>query len=156
MSFPVDKIANAVYAWEKSYVEPRPALYLSSEQVVDLARQASWKENIPVPIIRFVKSNSLPCQAHIDTWMIDIADWGRTPCTVLHEVAHLATLPALAKGEDPHGPSFVTKCIDLYHHFIKIPLEHLCWSATRSGLQYHPFPAAQRKTQKSSFEDIEF
>jgi hypothetical protein len=158
VAYPVDKVANAVYAWEKVYVESSPALYLSNEQVISLVTRASWREKIPVPQIRFINSQNHPCQAHIDTWMLDIVNWGRTPCTVLHEVAHLATMEAILNGEDPHGPTFVSKCIDLYHHFIGIPMEKLLWSADRAGVRYGTIairPKASAKLE-NSFDSIEF
>jgi hypothetical protein len=159
LPYPVDHIAEKVYAWERSYVERSPALYLSRDQVISLVTKTSWRERIKKPEIRFISSRNHSCVAHIDTWMLDINDWGRTPCTVLHEMAHLVTAEAaFLKGEDPHGPLFVAKCIDLYHHFIGIPLERLISTARMRGIEIGPLIVPPKISHKpgSSFEDIDF
>lgn len=152
-----DKIANLVYAWEWMHVQPKVVDYISSDQVMRLIARACFREDIPMPKVRFVNSGTLPCLAHFDSWMIDIANWGRKPAVVLHEVAHLATLDAVRSGENPHGPSFVAKCIEFYHHFLSIPLEDLIDPARRSNLQIGKISmVGARAPLANSFEDVDF
>lgn len=153
----VNDIARACYAWEAQYVEPRAVAYLSKDDCVDLIRSAALREGIKVPVVNFMSVDRLPCKANIDTWTIDIAYWGRTPVTLLHELAHLVTVDAIFKGEDPHGPTFIAKCIDYYHHYLKIPVDHMRDGARKFGLKIGNVRSASSfRPKEMQFDDLEF
>lgn len=157
MSGRVNAIAQACYAWEAQYVEPRAKLLLSRDNIRELVKQVALRENMPIPKVEFMSVENIPCYAKIDTWSIHIANWGYTPTTILHELAHLATLQALIDGEDPHGPAFIAKCIDYYHYFLKIPVEHMKAGARRYGLKIgNTLCAYTFRPKENQFDDLEF
>lgn len=145
--------ATRVYNWERNDVEPFDIGFLSREEVAKLVSEASGILGIPVPQIKFVKSDKIPCKAIPRTWTLQISDWGRQRTTILHEVAHLATLGAIMRGEDGHGPTFVATAICLYARFLKLDPADLVTKAVRFGIQVGK-PVLPRKV--SNFSDIEF
>lgn len=126
--------AGVVYDWERNYVEPRDIGMLSRDDVRALVRNSSGFLGICPPEVRFVKASSSPCKALFSTWEIRLSDWGRNRVTVLHEVAHFGSLPAVLRGEDGHGPSFVATAIRLYSRFIGLDADMLRTSALRVGI----------------------
>lgn len=149
-----------LYDWERNYVEPKAQSFLSREDCRELVRRAAWASGIPAPAVRFAKSSSMPCRAVPHRWEIVIADWGRNPVTLLHEAAHLATLEAVAAGEDPHGPSFLAKAIAFYSAFLGIDEDWLRKTAEAVGLRPRSSPRrVARKLSAASgggFSEVEF
>lgn len=90
MAGPVNAIAEACYAWEATYVEPRARAIITREQCRGLVKSVAMRENMPIPKVEFMAVDNLPCYANVQTWSVHIADWGHTPVTILHEMAHLA------------------------------------------------------------------
>ncbi len=157
MSKLVNEIARACYAWEAHYVEPRAIAYLAKDDCVDLIYTVALRENIQIPKINFMNVDQIPCYANISDWSINIAQWGRTPVTILHEMAHLTTFEFLKSGEDPHGPTFIAKCIDYYHYFLKIPVEHMRDGARKFGLKIGNVQSAQQfRLKENQFDDVVF
>lgn len=153
----VNAIAEACYAWEAMYVEPKARAILSRDQCRGLVKSVAMRENMPIPKVEFMSVDNLPCYARVDTWSVHIADWGHTPVTILHEMAHLATLQALLKGEDPHGPAFIAKCIDYYHHFLRIPIDPMKAGARKFGLKIGDTLCTYTfRPKENQFDDLEF
>lgn len=153
--------AQLLYDWERNHVEPKGQAYLSREDCLSLVRRASAAAGIVPPSVRFAKAASMPCRAVPGRWEVVIADWGRNPVTVLHEVAHLAALPALAEGEDPHGPAFLAQAIAFYAHFLGLDEGMLRRTAASMGLAAAPRTGARdaKKPPRSAaggFEEVEF
>lgn len=152
--------AELLYDWERNYVEPHAQYYLSKDSCIALIEKASLLAGIRRPDIRFMKSASAPCRAVPGKWQIVITDWGRTPVTVLHEVAHLAAFPAQLKGEDPHGPAFLAQAISFYANFLGLDEEKMRQTAASVGLKAGQPPQGMRRREPrastSSFGDVEF
>lgn len=157
MSNTGNSIATACYAWEAHYVEPKAVSYMSKDDCLDMVQTVALRENLPIPKINFMSAANIPCYANISDWSINIAIWGRTPVTILHELAHLMTADLLTRGEDPHGPTFIAKCIDYYHYFLKIPVEDMREGARKFGLKIGVVQSADRHRPKTNqFDEIEF
>lgn len=149
--------AQLLYDWERNYVEPGAVGFLSREACLALVSKAAVASGIPAPAVRFAKSASMSCRAVPSKWQVVIADWGRTPVTVLHEVAHLATIRNVMAGEDPHGPAFLAQAIDYYSRFLGIDGEALRKSAAAVGLEVGRQPSPQAKpSARPGFADVEF
>lgn len=152
-TYMVSDIAKKLYTWERNWVEPKTRDFLSRDECMALVESASKYAGIPTPNIRISKAANMPCRAIPSKWQIVIAAWGRTPVTILHEVAHLATLSAISRGEDPHGPTFLAKVINFYTHFLNIDQNYLIQTAEGAGLKINH---ASIKMQKSTFFEIDF
>lgn len=128
--------AQLEYAWERNYVEiiPRAVHLLSRDDCDTLIGKAVEMTGIARPTVRYNKSERRSCKAFPKRWHLEISGWGKTPCSVLHEVAHLVAVPALMNGEDPHGPAFVRQAIDFYNKLIGIDLGYLVETAGKVGL----------------------
>lgn len=149
--------AQRLYDWERNSVEPFAKAFLSREECEALVSRAAGAAGIKLPRVRFAKSASMPCRAVPTRWEVVIADWGRTPVTVLHEVAHLATLPAVIAGEDPHGPAFLAQAIAFYACFLGMDEGRLRQTAISVGLAVAV--KAEKKPPRSDrdgFGEIEF
>lgn len=130
--------AERVYAWEREHVEPYDSRLLSRPEATAMVGRAAALGGIRVPSIRFAKAASMSCRAIPGQWSIVIADWGRTPVTLLHEVAHLAAWPAVLSGEDPHGPAFLRQAIAYYSGMLGMDRGRLEGSAAACGLRLRP------------------
>jgi len=153
--------AQLLYDWERNFVEPSAQSFMSREDCLSLVFRSSAAAGIPAPRVRFAKSTRAPCRAVPSRWEVVIADWGRNPVTVLHEVAHLATLPAIAAGEDPHGPSFLAQAIAFYADFLGMDEAKLRKTAAAIGLAVAPRPGGRNaekppSASRGGFSDIEF
>lgn len=142
-----------VYNWERNDVEPYDVGVLSREDVSRLVVMASSALGIKPPNVRFVKSDNIPCKAIPRTWSIEISMWGRNRTTILHEIAHLATVEAVMKGEDGHGPTFVATAIYLYAVFLKLDPRALIASAMQFGI---PVGRPVAPKVRRNFSEIEF
>jgi hypothetical protein len=158
-----DPIADRVYAWEENFVDPRqPDRFklLSSEQCRELIFTACSRSGTTVPALRFVRQSLVPCKANFRDWTITISEWGRNGLTVLHEVAHLATVKAIQAGEDGHGPAFVRQAMDLYNEFMGIDMDHMEMTATRARVAFAARnarrPARPSNGDTSPFGDLDF
>jgi hypothetical protein len=145
--------AQRVYDWERNDVEPHDVGLLSRDDVMKLVGLASSILGIKPPSVRLVKASKAPCKAIPRSWSIEISDWGRNRVTILHEIAHLATIGAVMRGEDGHGPTFVATAMCLYASILGIDFEHLMSSALRFGIRVGQ-PVAPRVVR--NFSDIEF
>lgn len=152
--------AEKIYEWERDCVEPSSNLYLSKNQCLHLTEQACKYLGIPAPSIRFTKMGSMPCRAIPSEWKIVIAAWGRSPVTILHEVAHLGTLEAVINGEDPHGPAFASCAIDLYDRFLNIRRTELIATAQTYEVQVNKELKSSAESKHHprlvDFSDVEF
>lgn len=148
--------AQLLYDWERNVVEPRAQAFLSREDCLSLVHRAATVGRIRLPAVRFAKSASMPCRAVPSRWEVVIADWGRNPVTVLHEVAHLATLPAIAAGEDPHGPSFLAQAIAFYAAFLGMDETWLRKTAASVGLAVARNATKPPAAARSGFDEVEF
>lgn len=130
-----DRIAQLEYDWEANYVEPciRP-VRLSREECEFYVRRAVEISGVAPPTLSFPKSRQR-CTFYPSRWHVEISSWGRTPITVLHEMAHLASLPAVIAGENAHGPAFVRQAIEFYHVIAGIDQAYLFETARRVGLE---------------------
>ena len=153
-----DVLAQRVYEWERDVVEPKSLNFLSREECLELAGRAALFLGIPAPSLRISKAASMPCRAIPSKWQIVIAGWGRTPVTLLHEVAHLGSLKAVAKGENPHGPAFVATAIALYARFLGLDAAKLSDSARQYGVGVgtQAFGPVDRTARVPDFSDLEF
>jgi hypothetical protein len=154
-----DPQQHAVYAWEREHVErPLGNEVLGWDDATMLALHASSWLRIPVPAIRSVRSESLPCFADPWNWTLSISDWGRTRPVLMHEMAHLGTLPELRQGEAPHGAAFVGTVIALYSCFLGMDTARLLASAAHCGLTVSipcRLPVAPATPKKRRFRDID-
>jgi len=146
--------AQRVYDWERCYVEPYDVSFLSRDDIRSLVTIAAGILSIAVPGVRFVKSAATPCRADPARWQIEIADWGRNRVTILHEMAHLATIRRVAAGEDPHGPSFVAMAIRLYARFLDLDEAHLKSLAIRSGIKVGEVSSGRTSAGRFMEEDF--
>lgn len=149
--------AERVYGWERDSVERSDGTLLSREDCRDLAAAASALLGIAEPGLRFVKSGHSPCWAQPSSWTVSISDWGRTRVTLLHEVAHLGSVSALLRGEDPHGPAFVRCAMDLYEAFVGMPMDRLEATAAAHGIAFAPRGARRAaRGRPDRFMDVDF
>jgi hypothetical protein len=133
-----DPQRETLYEWERAYVDARwPPETMSAEEVRALVVRVSAVLRIPEPTISF-KSIDISCKARPLANRLDIADWGRTRPTILHEMAHLGSWRAVLRGDTPHGVAFTTMAIALYHRFLGMPLDYLEESAASRGLAFVP------------------
>jgi hypothetical protein len=134
-----DYQAQAVYSWERDYVESAvgPQI-MSRDQCENLVRSASAFLRMRAPRIVYVKFEGVPCYALPDTHTLEIAAWGRGHVTLLHEVAHLETWRTVMFGEAPHGPTFVGCAMGLYARFLRIPVQHLERTARSRRIDFIP------------------
>lgn len=147
--------AQRTYDWERNFVEPKLPAFLSKEECLSLVRRAAAEAGMEVPAVRFAKAASMPCRAVPSKWEIVIADWGRTPVTVLHEMAHLAAIDGLMRGEDGHGPSFMGWACAYYSRLLGLDHAYLVGTANSMGLHVSdPARAASRGAR--GFHDVEF
>ena len=66
-------------------------------------------------------------------------------------------MDAIKRGENSHGPTFVAKCIGLYHHFLKIPVAFLEETAKKFGLEIGPnLPPDTAAKPENAFAEFEF
>lgn len=157
-----DEVALRVYRWEELYVEPRQHSndrLLAKSQVRDYIERACAATGTRVPTLRYKASELVPCKANIERWEITIAEWGHSAVTVLHEVAHLATVRNVMAGENGHGPSFVRQALLFYNGFLGIDLAYLLETAARSGVAVAPLgrtPKIVFRTDDSPFGDDVF
>lgn len=158
---PRDPQRDRLYEWEREAIEAHlPPEVMSREEVRDLIAAASSVLGMPEPEVAF-KTLPVPCRAIPAHWRIEISEWGRTRVTVLHEIAHLATLPAMRRGEEPHGGAFLGMAIALYARFIGLDGAALVRSARAEGLIVVPVRLAGRPPEPSAdegrfFEDLDF
>lgn len=146
--------ADRIYAWEANEVEPCDNGVLSRDDAMDLVNSAARTLGIPMPTVRIKKGSfAAPCKAVPAKWTIELSDWGRNKTTVLHEMAHLATVDAVLRGEDGHGPTFIGTAICLYAVYLKLDPARLITSAMGFGIEVG-FPASLRRPR--NFSDIEF
>ncbi len=103
-----------------------------------MARAAAAHLGMRQPAIGFTAMPGVPCLAYPSRHALRIAEWGRDQVTVLHEVSHLATWPAVLRGEAPHGPAFVTMAIALYARFLGIPVAWLEETARMRRIAFRP------------------
>jgi hypothetical protein len=130
-----DKIAQREYDWEANYVEPCiPPVRLSREECEEYVMKAVAISGVVAPTLSFPKTRNR-CTFYPKRWHVEISGWGRTPVTILHEMAHLAALPAAIAGENPHGPAFVRQAIEFYHRIIGIDQAYLFKTAASIGLE---------------------
>lgn len=155
-----DEQASRVYAWEAEAVEPmqRPQdTLLTMTECRELVRKASSRSLIEPPHVVFSTAQLANCWADPRNNRIRICKWGHSGVTVLHEVAHLATIDAIIAGENPHGPSFVGRAIDFYAFYLGMDLRTLLESAARFGLSARaPRRRTPRTTSGSPFSEIDF
>jgi len=144
--------ATRVYDWERNDVEPCDIGFLSREEVLKLVNAACECLGIPAPKVRFINASRAPCKAIPRTWTLEISDWGRNRVTILHEVAHLATIRAILRGEDAHGPTFVATAICLYAAFLNLDPTDLKLKAMRFGIRVGQPVLPQRVRNFSDFE----
>jgi len=131
---PYDPQQHRLYEWERAFVESKtPGAVMSRQETQELARRASGLLGIREPRIRFLPLN-VSCRANMRTHEIEIADWGRTKPTLLHEIGHLATIREVMAGDAPHGKAFLSTVIALYARFIPLPIDYLIETAVFRGL----------------------
>lgn len=130
-----DRIAQLEYDWEANYVETCVApVRLSREECEYYVRKAVEISGVAAPTLSFPKTRNR-CTFYPARWHVEISGWGRTPVTILHEMAHLASFPAVLRGENPHGAAFVRQAIEFYHRIIGIDQAYLFQTATHVGLE---------------------
>lgn len=150
-----DPYTELLYEWERIVIESKmkPAV-MASWEIRELVHAASSHLDVPPPSIQFI-SLPLPCMADSKRNTIRIAEWGRTPLTVLHEMAHL--LAAAKYGAGGHGRVFLTLAIDLYGTFLGVSTDALEASALEYGLEFIPRRLVQATRPKDKgFYDEEF
>ena len=131
-----DPQAERLYEWERSWLEPKlPSEIMSQEEVRGLVARVSAAAGIVEPTVVFVSVN-VACKAKPWENKLEIADWGRSRLTILHEIAHLATWPWVIRGDAPHGRAFTTVAIILYNRFLGFSLEFLSASAANRQLDF--------------------
>lgn len=141
MSTRPDPQQNQLYEWERAFVETRvPAEAMSTDEVVLLIARVSGTLGIPTPRVRFLSLN-VSCRAVIHENVLEVAPWGRTRATLLHEMAHLGSWPAILRGDSPHGRAFTTLAIILYNRFLGLPLDYLVDTAQSRRLDLDPVAA---------------
>lgn len=129
-----DPQQHKLYAWERAFVETRVREeVLSRDETLDLVARSSGLLAIEPPRVRFIKLN-VSCRANMRLHVMEVADWGRTRWTILHEMAHFATWRDVLGGDSPHGRAFLSVSIALYHRFLGIPLDHMIGTARSQGL----------------------
>lgn len=149
--------AQTEYDWERNYVEPKAQAYLSREECLAYVTKSAAMAGMETPKVRFAKAASMPCRAVPAKWEIVIADWGRTPVTVLHEMAHLAAIRSMAPGEDGHGPTFLGWACAFYSRFLGIEHGYLVRTASALGMTVAGIAAPRDRPGSSrGFADVEF
>lgn len=134
-----DPQQHEVYAWERDFVEPRvgPEI-MSREECLDLVAAAAAHLGLPsTPTVTFPVIQ-MACKAIPSRNAIEIADWGRSRITVLHEMAHFGSWRKVVQGEAPHGESFLGCAIGLYAKFCGLDLNWLEQTATLRRLRFIP------------------
>ena len=132
-----------VYGFEYDCVEKIRPEYLGREEIRDVVGRAASLCRIPLPEIVFGGDRTWPCLADVRAWRITINDWGRSPTTVLHEIAHLVTFAEprgrmeMMRGQ-AHGPVFVRNAITLYADFLGVRRSRLERRAQEFGLEIAP------------------
>lgn len=149
------EIAQRVYDWENNCVEPKAVGFLSRDECHELVDKACTMSGILKPSIRISKSAFMSCRAVPAKWQLVFSGWGRTGVTVLHEVAHLATIQAILRGEDAHGPSFVGQAIEFYHRILGVDLEYLVRTANEFSISVR-MPNKEKVLKRSTFEAVDF
>lgn len=135
---PQDPQAERLYEWERSWLEPKlPPEIMSQEEVRGLVARVSAATSIIEPTVAFVSLN-VACKAKPLQNRLEIADWGRSRLTILHELAHLVSWPWVMRGDAPHGRAFTTVAIILYNRFLGFSLDFLAGSAVNRQLDFDP------------------
>ncbi len=149
-----DPTMDRVYDWERVYVDARvaPAI-LSRDECHDFIRMVSLHLGVRIPELSFVQGGN--CFATMAGTMT-LADWGRTHQTLLHEMAHIATLDYILAGEAPHGERFVFQAIDLYVTFLGLDLATLTNSALEMKIIDRAHPIMPAKWEEPAFFAGEF
>jgi len=149
--------AQTEYDWERNYVEPKAQGFLSREECLAYVSRSAKMARIETPKVRFAKAASMPCRAVPAKWEIVIADWGRTPVTVLHEMAHLAAVRSMAPGEDGHGPTFLAWACAFYSVFLGLDHDYLVRTAAALGMPVARIPfSSTGPVPAKGFSDVEF
>lgn len=131
-----DPQQERVYAWERAFVETKvPDEVMSRDETLLLVARAAGLLLIPSPKVRFLALN-VSCRADMRRNSLEIADWGRTRPTLLHEMAHLGTVPDVLAGDSPHGRAFVATAMGLYARFLRLPLDYLVETALIQRLDF--------------------
>ena len=146
------------YDFEANFVEPHDGMYLSVQQIRDMVRKISQNFGIIEPHLKFKKTNA-HCRAYVIKNLIVITQWGRTPTTILHELAHIIDYQ-MTKGRSGmgHGPVFMGISIFLYSEFLGLDYQKLYYSALNMGLKVAPVGLSAGTTQDTSsdFFDDDF
>lgn len=131
-----DPQQHRLYAWERAFVETRMREeVMSRDETMRLVARTSGLLAIETPRVRFIKLN-VSCRANMRLHLLEIADWGRTRWTILHEMSHLGTWRDVLRGDSPHGSAFLSVAIGLYWRFLDIPVDYLVETARSQGLQF--------------------
>lgn len=134
-----DTQQHEVYAWERDFVEKRvgPEI-MSREECRDLVAAAAAHLGLrTAPTVSFPVIQ-MACKAIPSKNAIEIADWGRSKVTVLHEMAHFGSWRAVIRGEEPHGDTFVGCAIGLYAKFCGLDVKWLEEKAAMRRLRFVP------------------
>lgn len=131
-----DPQQHLLYSWESAFVDGKVAsAVMSRQETVELVARSCALLGIPEPRLRFLQLN-VSCRADMMRNVIEIADWGRTRPTLLHEIAHLATIKDVIRGDHPHGRAFLSTAIGLYARFVPLPIDYLVETARFRGLDF--------------------
>lgn len=133
-----DPQQERLYEWERAFVEPKcPPQIMSIQEVRGLVARACGLAQIREPSIKFTSIN-VACKAYPGRNELEIADWGRSRPTILHEIAHLASWDWVLAGDAPHGRVFTTFAIVLYNRFLGLSIEYLTDTAASRNLAFDP------------------
>lgn len=150
-----------VYGFERDCVEKIEPAFLGRSEIQDMILRAAGLGRIEPPTVRYQGDFAWPCLADIRAWQLTLNDWGRTPTTVLHEMAHLITFSQprgreeMARGQ-AHGPVFVRNAINLYSAFIGLRRSVLEQRAREFGIVVAPDLVSDAPPISGSFYDEEF
>ncbi|AOG03446.1 hypothetical protein [Bosea sp. RAC05] len=143
-----------VYEWERTNIDRHlQAAIMSRDECSDFVRMVALHLGVRVPELTFVQGGH--CFA-TTSGTITLADWGRTHQTILHEMAHIATLDYVLTGEAPHGERFIFQVIDLYVTFMGLDGEKLMKTAREWKLIERTRPIAPAKLEEPAFFAGEF
>ena len=155
-----DPQQNLVYEWEFAQVDYiAPKEVLSTSEMEMFVTQVS-KDLMIRPVSVISTNSNLPCRAIFREWAIEIAPWGRSQVTVLHEMAHFGTIKQIMKGAEPHGPEFVGVAIGLYVAYLGFDKGYLIKTAENSGIRVGEVPEFKGRKKKDDskrlFDGIDF
>ena len=129
-----DKQQEAVYAWERKYIDPYDETMIARKEAKALNKQVSADYGMEEPRLTFVKNTSTSeydCEEH----KIYLAESYRI--TVLHELAHaIVNKQCEEMGRDhvAHAPAFVHTAIALYHRYAGFNMAYLISSAGKADI----------------------